>query len=186
MKKLIVAAAACIGMLLTGYNCAFAGPRDDKIETVPLKTVTRSAGYPTTSTLNAAALNPGVTITMDTPYSALISQYAKANGVPVELATAVVRIESSFNPKKRGSAGEIGLMQVKPATAKLMGYRGSARGLYDPETNIKYGMLYLAKAQLLGGGPTCNTILKYNAGHSATRMNPVSQAYCGKVLALLD
>jgi soluble lytic murein transglycosylase-like protein len=77
-------------------------------------------------------------------------------------------------------------MQIKPATAKLMGYRGSAKGLYDPETNIKYGMLYLAKAQMLGGGPTCNTILKYNAGHAATRMNPVSQAYCGKVLALLD
>jgi soluble lytic murein transglycosylase-like protein len=185
MKNLIIAAAACIGMLLTGYNCAFAGPRQEKIETKSLKVVTRSTGYASTP-VNTAALNPGVTITMDTPYSKLIGQYAKLNGVPLELATAVVQIESNFNPKKRGSAGEIGLMQVKPTTAKLMGYRGSAKGLYDPETNIRYGMLYLAKAQLLGGGPTCNTILKYNAGHAATRMNPVSQAYCGKVLALLD
>ena len=37
----------------------------------------------------------------------------------------------------------------------------------------------------LGGGTTCGTILKYNAGHGAKRMNPVSKRYCGKVQALL-
>jgi soluble lytic murein transglycosylase-like protein len=42
-------------------------------------------------------------------------------------------------------------------------------------------MKYLAMAQDLGGGTTCGTILKYNAGHAATRMNPVSSAYCRKV-----
>jgi soluble lytic murein transglycosylase-like protein len=77
-------------------------------------------------------------------------------------------------------------MQVKPATARMMGYSGSTKGLYDPETNIRIGMKYLALAQTLGGGPTCNTILKYNAGHGATRMNPISKRYCGKVLALLE
>jgi soluble lytic murein transglycosylase-like protein len=97
-----------------------------------------------------------------------------------------VQIESNFNPRMRGSHGEIGLMQVKPATARMMGYSGSTRGLYDPETNIRIGMKYLALAQTLGGGPTCNTILKYTAGHGATRMNPISKRYCGKVLALLE
>ena len=58
-------------------------------------------------------------------------------------------------------------------------------GLYDPETNIRFGMKYLAMAHELGGGTTCGTILKYNAGHGARRMNPVSQAYCGKVQRLL-
>ena len=72
-------------------------------------------------------------------------------------------------------------MQIKPATARMMGYSGSTNGLFDPETNIKFGMKYLAKAQGLGGGTTCGTILKYNAGHAAKRMNPVSSAYCGKV-----
>jgi soluble lytic murein transglycosylase-like protein len=80
-----------------------------------------------------------------------------------------------------GSAGEVGLMQIKPATARMLGYTGSVKGLYDPETNIKYGMKYLAMAQDLGGGTTCGTILKYNAGHAARRMNPVSSAYCRKV-----
>ena len=101
------------------------------------------------------------------------------------LAHAVVRVESNFNPKARGSAGEIGLMQIKPATARMMGYSGSSKGLYDPETNIRFGMKYLSKAHDLGNGQTCSTILKYNAGHGAKRMNPVSKRYCGKVLALI-
>jgi soluble lytic murein transglycosylase-like protein len=119
-------------------------------------------------------------------YSALIVKYANEYNVPVELANAVVRVESNFNPNARGSAGEVGLMQIKPATAKMMGYAGTRNGLFDPETNIKFGMKYLAAAHQLGGGETCDTILKYNAGHGATRMNPVSKAYCGKVLAMLD
>lgn len=114
-------------------------------------------------------------------YEGLIRQYADQYGVPTELAMAVVRIESNFQPMAKGSAGEIGLMQIKPATAKLMGYRGRASGLYDPETNIRYGMKYLAGAHELGAGKLCRTILKYNAGHGARRMNPVSQRYCNKV-----
>ena len=97
-----------------------------------------------------------------------------------------MRIESNFNPRARGSAGEVGLMQIKPATARMMGYSGSKKGLFDPETNIRYGMKYLAAAHELGGGKTCGTILRYNAGHAATRMNPVSKRYCGKVLAMID
>jgi soluble lytic murein transglycosylase-like protein len=54
-----------------------------------------------------------------------------------------------------------------------------------PETNIRFGMKYLAEAHKLGGGTTCRTILKYNAGHAAKRMNPVSRAYCGKVMRIL-
>jgi soluble lytic murein transglycosylase-like protein len=122
----------------------------------------------------------------DSPYTSLITRYAKKYGVPVSLAHAVVRVESNFNPKARGSAGEIGLMQIKPATARMMGYKGSSKGLYNPETNLNFGMKYLAMAQDLGDGKTCSTILKYNAGHAAKRMNPVSKRYCGKVLALLD
>lgn len=121
----------------------------------------------------------------DAPYGELISTYAKKYGVPVALAHAVIKVESNYNPKAHGSAGEVGLMQIKPATARMMGYSGPARKLYQPETNIRYGMKYLAMAQELGGGKTCRTILKYNAGHAAKHMNPVSKAYCGKVMAML-
>jgi soluble lytic murein transglycosylase-like protein len=206
MRKLIVVAATCVGMVLAGNSFAFAndwGVRADapvkKVERPskkaerpvkkaersvkpvkrplktaerPLKTVERQSGYPVANVSGNS-------------YSVLISKYANQYDVPVALATAVIRIESNFNPNARGSHGEIGLMQIKPATARMMGYSGSAKGLFDPETNIKYGMKYLAAAHDLGGGETCNTILKYNAGHGATRMNPVSKSYCGKVLAML-
>jgi soluble lytic murein transglycosylase-like protein len=114
-------------------------------------------------------------------YSAIVSRYAASYGVPVSLAHAVIRVESNYRANARGSAGEIGLMQIKPATARMMGYTGSANGLFDPDTNIKYGLKYLAQAHKLGGGNTCGTILRYNAGHGAKRMNPVSAAYCSKV-----
>lgn len=120
------------------------------------------------------------------PYGSLISSYASAYGVSEALAHAVVRVESNFRPQVTGAAGEIGLMQLKLGTARMMGYDGSAKALYDPETNIKYGMKYLAKAQELGDGSTCGTILKYNAGHGAKRMNPVSARYCDKVSTLID
>ncbi|WP_026282824.1 lytic transglycosylase domain-containing protein [Rhizobium sp. 2MFCol3.1] len=146
---------------------------DKSQKTVALNTVDRTSGF-------SMPDMPG------SKYAAIIVKYAKEYNVPVELAHAVVRVESNYNPNARGSAGEIGLMQIKPATARMMGYSGSSKGLFDPDTNIKYGMKYLAAAHTLGGGETCDTILKYNAGHAATRMNPVSKAYCGKVLAMIN
>lgn len=115
------------------------------------------------------------------PYSTIIARYASSYGVPLSLAHAVVRHESNYQPNVRGRAGEIGLMQIKLGTARGLGYSGSAQGLYDPATNVQFGMKYLAQAQKLGGGSTCGTILKYNAGHGAKRMNPTSAKYCNNV-----
>lgn len=137
-------------------------------------TATASIGVRNAAASAAAVASSG-------QYSAIVARYAAIEGVPVSLASAVIQIESNYRPNIVGGAGEIGLMQIKPATARMMGYSGSAKGLFDPDTNIKYGMKYLAMARSLGGGTTCGTILKYNAGHAATRMNPVSAAYCGKV-----
>jgi soluble lytic murein transglycosylase-like protein len=36
------------------------------------------------------------------------------------------------------------------------------------------------------GGTTCGTILRYNAGHGAKRMNPISARYCRRVRAILS
>ncbi|MBL1406650.1 MAG: transglycosylase SLT domain-containing protein [Rhizobiales bacterium] len=118
-------------------------------------------------------------------YTALITKYAQAYGVPVRLAHAVVQVESNFRANARGGVGEIGLMQLRLATARGIGYKGSAKALYNPETNIKYGMKYLGKAYKLGGGTTCGAILKYNAGHGAKRMNRISANYCRKVKRII-
>ena len=119
-------------------------------------------------------------------YDRLITKYARKEGVPISLARAVVRVESNYKPSARGAAGEVGLMQIKPSTARGMGYKGSTKALYNPETNIRWGMKYLGKAHKLGNGSTCGTILKYNAGHGATRMNKVSSRYCSKVKRIMS
>ncbi len=174
MIRRSLAAAASIALLLSAFTPATAGSLD-RMETgsIPQQARTGKASV------------PGIRKVSARPFADIIDKYAALNGVDEDLAHAVVRIESNYNPRMRGSAGEVGLMQIKPATARMMGYRGSAKGLYDPETNIRFGMKYLAMGQTLGGGSTCNTILKYNAGHGAKRMNPVSKRYCGKVNVLL-
>lgn len=172
MIKRIFAAAACTALLLSAFTPATAGGLADRVASLP--------GVPA-STMTS----PGAADDDSTPFDTLIEKYAALNGVDSDLAHAIIQVESNYNPKTRGSAGEIGLMQIKPATARMMGYQGSAKGLYDPETNLRYGMKYLAMAQQLGGGATCSTVLKYNAGHGAKRMNPVSKRYCGKVTMIL-
>jgi Soluble lytic murein transglycosylase and related regulatory proteins (some contain LysM/invasin domains) len=166
--RLTAAAAALLCLALAGCETTGASSETTgSIRTSKIEATTTTAGY------------------AGRPYANLIASYARSHGVPVSLAHAVVRIESNYRPNARGRHGEIGLMQIKPATARMMGYSGSAKGLYDPETNIKYGMKYLATAHKLGGGTTCGTVLKYNAGHGARKMNPVSKAYCGKVQRLM-
>ena len=105
--------------------------------------------------------------------------------MPLSLAHAVITVESNYKPNMRGSHGEIGLMQVKLQTARGMGYTGSAKGLYEPATNIRYGMLYLGQARKLAGGDLCGTILKYNGGHGAKRMTKGPARYCGKVQQMI-
>jgi len=116
---------------------------------------------------------------------ALVANHARRHGVPVALARAVVRLESNYNPRARGRAGEIGLMQIKPQTARGIGFTGSARALYDPDTNLRWGMSYLGTAYKLAGGSVCGTILRYNAGHYAKRMTRTSRLYCSRVQALM-
>jgi soluble lytic murein transglycosylase-like protein len=118
-------------------------------------------------------------------YGKLIAKYAAQHGVPYRLARAVVQVESSFRANVTGGAGEIGLMQIKLATARGMGYKGTRKQLYNPATNLYWGMKYLGKAHRLAGGSTCGTILKYNAGHGAKRMNPVSRRYCNRVSRII-
>jgi soluble lytic murein transglycosylase-like protein len=181
MKKMLIAAATCLSVLLSPV-AGVADETDSKGDkVVALKPYFKDFGYPKPS----KSLSAKVPNSLKNPYSALIAKYARQYGVPSNLAHAVVRVESNFNPKARGAAGEVGLMQIKPATARMMGFRGSAKALYHPETNIRWGMEYLAKAHKLGGGQVCQTILRYNAGHGAKRMNPTSKRYCGKVQTIL-
>ena len=114
----------------------------------------------------------------------LIASHAAANGVPFALADAVVRIESRYNPRV-SNGGALGLMQIKPATARGVGFSGSASALYDADTNLRYGMRYLAQAYRMSGGDTCQTVMRYQSGHYAARMSGANRAYCGKARAIM-
>lgn len=94
---------------------------------------------------------------------ALIEQQAKANKVPAAFVHKVVKRESNYNPRAKGGSA-LGLMQIKHATARGMGYTGDASGLYDPETNLKYGIAYLATAYRLAKGDIDQAYRYYNRG----------------------
>src|SRR5207237_2611695 len=85
------------------------------------------------------------------PLDAMIARHAAANGLPVELVHRVVIRESRYNPAAR-NGGALGLMQIKAATARSMGYAGPATGLLDAETNLTYAVRYLAGAYRAAGG----------------------------------
>lgn len=114
---------------------------------------------------------------------ALIDKHAGANGLPAAFARAVVRIESNFNPRVTGQAGEVGLMQIKYETARGIGYTGTRADLYNPDTNLQWGMKYLAMSWKLGGNTPCGAVLKYQAGHGAMQPTAASRIYCAKVNA---
>ncbi len=111
-------------------------------------------------------------------YRRLARQHALENNVPFALVDAVMSVESGYNPDARGDAGEVGLMQVLPSTAEMLGYIGTLEGLSDPATNVLYGAKYLGTAWRLASGDICTTVMKYRAGHGETRFSEKSVAYC--------
>jgi soluble lytic murein transglycosylase-like protein len=113
----------------------------------------------------------------------LIAQYASEHGIPYELADAVVRLESRYNAGARNGPN-LGLTQINFRTAQSLGYKGDAAGLFDAETNLRFGLKYLAQAYKLAGGDTCGTILRYQFGHRTTTMTGASRVYCAKVKVL--
>ncbi|MBI5128477.1 MAG: transglycosylase SLT domain-containing protein [Rhodopseudomonas palustris] len=116
---------------------------------------------------------------------ALIEREALSLGLPVDVAEAVTFVESSFNPATIGLVGEIGLMQVRPSTAAMLGFRGSPDELAQPETNIRFGVTYLAKAWRLTNGDLCRALMKYRAGHGEETMTPLSVRYCARARSYL-
>jgi soluble lytic murein transglycosylase-like protein len=99
-----------------------------------------------------------------TPYDDLIARLAQSHGVPADFVHRVVKRESRYNPSAYRRQC-YGLMQIKHATARAMGYRGSPQGLLDPEVNLTYGVPYLANAWRLAGGDPDRAIKLYSGGY---------------------
>ncbi len=98
-------------------------------------------------------------------YEKMIAKHAKANLVPEALVHRLIVRESKYNPELIGHGGTIGLMQIKFATAKGVGYTGDAEGLRDPEINLTYGVKYLAGAYRAAGGDYDKSIRYFAGGY---------------------
>ena len=97
-------------------------------------------------------------------YEALVASHAAANGVPAELVHRVIVRESRYNPRAV-SKGNYGMMQIKLATARGVGYTGTAHGLLDPDTNLTYAVKYLAGAYRAAGGDQNRAVAYYAGGY---------------------
>ncbi len=115
----------------------------------------------------------------------LVRAEAQRLGVPPALADAVAIVETGYTPASVGTSGEIGMMQVMPATARMLGFSGDLQGLFDPATNIHYGVTYLARAWAASGGNACRALMKYRAGTGEDGFSPLSIQYCRRAAAWL-
>jgi soluble lytic murein transglycosylase-like protein len=100
-------------------------------------------------------------------YNALVATHAQANGVPEVLVHRVIVRESRYQPALVGRGGTIGLMQIKLATARGLGYTGDAVGLRDPNTNLTYAVKYLAGAYRAANGDHRRAMAYYASGYYA-------------------
>ncbi len=95
----------------------------------------------------------------------LVAVHASVNNVPESLVHRVIMKESRYKPDLIGRGGTIGLMQIKLATARGLGYGGDAAGLRDPDTNLAYGVKYLAGAYRAAGGNHARAMHYYASGY---------------------
>lgn len=100
-------------------------------------------------------------------YDALVKTHAQANAVPEALVHRVIVRESRYQPHLVGRGGTIGLMQIKLATARSLGYTGDAAGLRDPNTNLTYAVKYLAGAYRAANGDHNRAVAYYASGYYA-------------------
>ena len=105
-----------------------------------------------------------------------IGRYAALYEVPESLIRRIIVRESSYNPAARHGP-YWGLMQIRYDTARSMGYDGSPTGLLDADTNLRFGVRYLAGAYKVARGNPDKAVAFYASGYffDARRMGLLGQ-----------
>ncbi|MEK6580631.1 MAG: lytic transglycosylase domain-containing protein [Bdellovibrionota bacterium] len=126
----------------------------------------------------------------------LLRESEKYNLDPI-FVMALISQESSFNPEIRGPKDELGLMQLRPDTAKMLAkkfkisyddrFPASERYLRDPITSIKLGTANLAYLRDKFDSRSAHYIGAYNLGENKVRQllsqKVTPYIYPGKVMA---
>lgn len=98
-----------------------------------------------------------------------IRNSAQHYGVDPNLALAVAKQESSFNPNAKSKVGAVGVMQLMPETAQSYGVAPEERT--NPDKNIDAGMRYLADLQKKHAGDKAKMLIEYNSGPGNVNKN---------------
>jgi len=96
-------------------------------------------------------------------YLTIIESASKYYHISSAMICAIIHQESRGDYAALGRDDEIGLMQILPATAHMMGFRGSPDELFNPSVNIFTGTKYLS-FQLDRYENLLDMIAAYNAG----------------------
>lgn len=97
-----------------------------------------------------------------------ISTAARNHGVDPLLLHAVIKQESRYRVHAVSSAGARGLMQVMPATGRMLGV-SNPDNLFDAQTNIDAGARLLSQLWQTFDGNMDLVLAAYNAGEGAVR-----------------
>lgn len=123
--------------------------------------------------------NPEATYREFNGFARLVMDESSRAGIDFRLVMAMIDKESQFNPRAVGKAGEIGLMQVMPATGALVakalgipfeGPNGKNLGtLANPRDNLRIGIRFLKDRVEEFGGVNPTAIRAYNRGSATAR-----------------
>ena len=123
-----------------------------------------SAGTPTTPLPPPLPAGPPLYPNETPALRRKINYWADHYSVPRPLVHRLAIRESTHRPHARNGP-YYGLLQILPATARTMGFRGSPSDLLDADTNLEFAVKYLRGAWLLANGSHDTAVKWYSRGY---------------------
>ncbi len=104
-------------------------------------------------------------------YTDIYEHNSAEQNVPLSFLYAISRQESMLNPVVKSPAGAVGLMQLMPATARMVSKQNrwnfsGVNSLRNPEINVRLGAAYIRNMLDKFGGNRILAAAAYNAGPS--------------------
>jgi soluble lytic murein transglycosylase len=106
-------------------------------------------------------------------FERVLTREAERHRLDPSLVAALIRQESSFEPRATSRAGARGLMQIMPAVGRQLAaaedyHTWDAELLYQPDVSLELGMTHLA-GLLSGYSHVSHALAAYNAGSSRAK-----------------